>query len=130
MVEIKAELRYFRTAPRKVRLLADLIRGLPLKKAKTQLKFNPKAAAGQLLKLLNSAEANAKNNFKINNSENLFIKEIRVDEGPVLKRYMPRARGRATMIRRRTSHIKVVLQELKNSSDGGDNKRKSFRLKR
>jgi len=112
MIDVKAKLRYFHTAPRKMRLLADLIRGLPLKEAKAQVMFSDKESAPSFLKLLKSAESNAKHNFKIE-PEKLYVKEVKIDDGPILKRYMPRARGRATMIRRRTSHITVVLDEKK-----------------
>lgn len=110
MVEVSAKLRYARIAPRKMRLLADLVRGSDLREAEKQLDFSDKKGSRPLLKLLKSAESNAKNNFKME-SDNLYIKEIKVDGGPVLKRWMPRARGRATMIRRRSSHISVILSE-------------------
>lgn len=115
MIEVTAKLRYARIAPRKMRVLADLVRGVDLKKAKTQLGFNDKKSADPLLKLLKSAESNAKSNFKLE-TEGLYIKEIRVDGGPILKRWMPRARGRATMIRRRSSHVSVVLAERQKKS--------------
>jgi len=110
MPEATAKLRYLRIAPRKARLVADLIRGANIKEAKMQLAGNLKKTASPILKLLNSAESNAKHNFKLN-SENLYVKEIRVDQGPFYKRYMPRARGRATVIKRKTSHISLVLAE-------------------
>ncbi|MBU1179199.1 50S ribosomal protein L22 [Patescibacteria group bacterium] len=110
MQEVTAKLKYLRIAPRKVRLLADLVRGMSLKEAKIQMDFNKKKAGGPFLKLLKSAESNAQRNFKLD-TEGLYIKEIKVDEGPMLKRYMPRARGRATVIRRRSSHISLVLGE-------------------
>lgn len=110
MMEAGAKLRYLRVSPRKVRLLADLIRGLPLREAKLQLSSQSKRSAGPLLKLLKSAESNAKHNFKLN-TDDLCVKEIKVDGGRMLKRYMPKARGRATIIRKRTSHISVVLGE-------------------
>lgn len=112
MSEATAKLRYLRIAPRKARLVADLIRGINIKEAKLQLVGNLKKTAGPLLKLLNSAESNAKHNFKLN-PENLYIKEIKIDQGPVYKRYMPRARGRATIIKRKTSHISIILGEQK-----------------
>ncbi len=90
--------------------MADLIRGLALKEAKLQLLGQTKKAAVPLLKLLKSAESNAKNNFKMK-SDDLYVKEIKVDSGPVLKRYMPRARGRATKIRKKSSHISIILAE-------------------
>jgi len=110
MTKVTAKLKYLRIAPRKVRLLADLVRGMPLSKALLQIRFSGKKAATPFLKLLKSAESNAKHNAKLN-SEDLRVEEVRVDGGPVLKRFMPRARGRATTIRRRTSHISVVLSE-------------------
>lgn len=109
-MEVKAKLRYLRQSPRKVRLAADLIKGESVKSAEVQLRFLPKKSAGFLRKLLQSAVANAKNNFRLD-KENLFIKEIRVDQGPTLKRHMPRARGRATAIKKRTSHISLVLTD-------------------
>lgn len=110
MAEAKAKLRHIHIAPRKLRLLADLIRGIPLKEAKAQINFNIKKGALPFLKLLKSAEGSALHDFKMNPDE-LFIKEIKVDTGPVLKRYKTRARGRAATIRRRTSHVTVVLDE-------------------
>jgi len=116
MVKVNSNLKYLRIAPRKVRLLADLIRGMGLKEARLQLSFEKKRASAPLLKLLNSAEANAKHNFKTE-GDNLFISEIKVNEGPILKRRMPRARGRATLIRKRTSHVSVVLDEKNKKED-------------
>lgn len=110
MVEAKAHLRYLRIAPRKVRLVVDYIRGKSLKEAERGLAFLNKKSALPISKLLASAKANAKNNLKMND-ENLYIKEIKVDQGPVFKRYMPRAQGRATMIRKKTSHVSIVLAE-------------------
>lgn len=112
IMEVKAQLRYLRQAPRKTRLIADLIKGATVEEAEKQLKFSPKRGASSLSKLLQSAVSNAKNNFQLD-KENLYVKEIRVDKGSILKRYRPRARGRATMIRKRTSHISLVLDELK-----------------
>ncbi|PIS13489.1 MAG: 50S ribosomal protein L22 [Candidatus Tagabacteria bacterium CG09_land_8_20_14_0_10_41_14] len=112
MTEVKAKLRYLRVSPRKVRLLADLIKGMSLKEAESQIRFSTKKSNPSLLKLLKSAEQNARHNFRLK-SDNLYIKEITVDVGPVLKRYMPRARGRAATIRRRSSHITVVLGDKK-----------------
>ncbi len=112
MPEIKANLRYFRLSPRKVRLAANLIAGLKTDAALKQLMFSRKRSASAIAKLLKSAISNAKNNFKLDPA-NLYVKEIRVDEGPVLKRYMPRARGRAAIIKKRSSHISLVLSESK-----------------
>lgn len=99
-------------SPRKVRAVTDLVKGLPVNAAIKQLMFSPKRAGSPLLKLLKSAISNAKNNFRLE-PQNLFIKEFRVDEGSVFKRYMPRARGRATIIKKRTSRVSLVLEEFK-----------------
>jgi large subunit ribosomal protein L22 len=112
MPQIKANLNYYRVSPRKVRLVAGLVKGLPAENAIKQLAFSRKRASPAILKLLKSAVSNAKNNFHLEPSR-LYVKEIRVDEGPTYKRYMPRARGRATIIRKRTSHIALVLDEMK-----------------
>jgi large subunit ribosomal protein L22 len=105
---VTAKLKYLRIAPRKVRLVADLIRGKKVSQALNFLEFLPKKAAPPLLKLLKQAIANAKNNFQLDES-NLYISKILVDEGPKLKRQMPRARGQADEIYKRTSHISLVL---------------------
>ncbi len=111
-MQIKASLNYFKVSPRKVRLAADLIKGLPVNAAVKQLNFSLKKSSPALIKLLKSAMSNAKNNLRVS-PDNLYVKELKVDEGPVFKRYMPRARGRATIIKKRTSHIALVLDELK-----------------
>ena len=113
-MEIKAKAKYIKVSPRKSRLVIDVIRGLKIKKALEQLKFINKRVAEPIAKLVNSAIANAENNFELE-KDNLFIKEIKVDEGPTLKRWKPRARGRATPIRKRTSHISILLGEIKDS---------------
>lgn len=107
MPEIKATVKYIRLSPRRTRLVADLLRGKPVIKAREQLTFTPKAASLPLLKLLNSAVANAKNQ-KLDETE-LYIKSLTVDGGPTMKRWRPRAFGRATPIRKRSSHIAIVL---------------------
>lgn len=99
-------------APRKVRLLADLVRGLGVAEAEVRLKFNGKAAARPVLKLLNSAVANAEHNFKLQ-KDDLFVKTITVDGGPVMKRMVPRAMGRGMTIRKRMSHINIILSDEK-----------------
>jgi len=111
-MEVKAKLNYLRIAPRKVRIVADLIRGKPVKEAKKILKFTVKRAAKPLLKLLNSAIANAKHNFNLDEN-NLYISKILVNEGPKLKRVFPRARGHADIIQKKTSHVTLVLDEIK-----------------
>jgi len=110
-MQTKAKLRYLRMSPKKVRLVADLIRGMQVEKALDQLNFLNKAASQPLTKLVNSAVSNAVNNFELV-KENLFIKEIRVDQGGILKRWKPRAHGRATPIRKRMSHVLLVLDEI------------------
>lgn len=107
-----AKLRYLRIAPRKVRLVADLIRGKSIEKAQTILNFTIKKASLPLIKLLNQAIANAKNNFQLESS-NLYISKITVDEGPKYKRWQPRARGQAYEIQKKTSHVTVILEEIK-----------------
>ena len=106
-----AKLKYLRIAPRKVRLVADLIRGKRIEEAQNILNFKVKKAALPLLKLLRSATANAKNNFQLDES-NLYIAKILVDEGPKYKRWRARARGRAEEIQKKTSHVTVVLDEI------------------
>ncbi len=99
---------YLRISPRKVRLVANLIKGLPVEEAEGQLNFLAKRAARPILKLLRSALANAQNNDKLS-KENLYVDKLIVDEGPMLKRWQPRAMGRATPIRKKTCHITLVL---------------------
>ena len=111
---VTAKLRYLRIAPRKVRLVADLIRGKPVEEVQTILNFTQKRAALPILKLLKQAIANAKNNFQMK-EKNLYISKILVDEGPKLKRVMPRARGHADEIQKKTSHITIILDELPKS---------------
>ncbi|MBL7053084.1 MAG: 50S ribosomal protein L22 [Candidatus Portnoybacteria bacterium] len=107
---ITAKLRHLRISPRKVRLVTNLIKGLSIKEAEKQLKFLTKKSAQPILKLLNSAVANAENNAKLI-KENLYISRITVDIGPSLKRWRPRAMGRAFQILKRTSHITITLDQ-------------------
>lgn len=109
-MEVKAKARYIRMSPKKVRLVLDVIRGMGAGEALKQLQFIDKRASEPVTKLLNSAITNATHNFGLEES-NLFIKEITAEEGPTLKRWKARAFGRATPIRKRTSHIGVVLAE-------------------
>jgi len=109
---VVAKLKYLRIAPRKVRLVADLIRGKSVEESQNILTFTKKRAALPLLKLLKSAVANAENNFQLD-KKNLYIPKILVDEGPKLKRMMPRSRGQANEIQKKTSHITIVLDEIK-----------------
>lgn len=105
---MKATARYVRVAPRKARLVADEIRGKSYSEAANTLQFMNKRAAGILGDVLHSAGANAEHNDDVEPDE-LYVAEVRVDEGPTIKRYRARAMGRATMIRKRTSHIFVRL---------------------
>jgi len=122
-MEVKAKAKHIKISPRKVRLVVDIVRGKNVGNALNQLKFTNKKAAGPIQKLIDSAIANAINDFELT-KDNLFIKEIRVDEGATMKRWMPRARGRATPIRKRTSHITLVLGEVVNSGKTGAKKQK------
>ena len=105
---VRASARYVRIAPRKARLIADQVRGLHIEKARALLQFSPRGAAQDIHKLIDSAAANAENNHDLIGDE-MRIASITVDEGPTLRRYRPRALGRATPINKRTSHIAVAL---------------------
>src|ERR671937_256348 len=107
-VRVRASARYVRVAPRKARLVADQVRGLHIDRARALLRFSPRAAARDIEKLIDSAAANAENNHELV-ADDMKIREITVDEGPTLRRYRPRALGRATRINKRTSHISVAL---------------------
>ncbi len=109
-MEVKARLRFVRIAPRKARLVADLIRGKGSEEALNILTFTKKAAAKIIIKLLKSVVANATQKKAID-IDRLYVKQIMVDQGPTMKRFMPRALGRATTIRKRSSHISIVLDE-------------------
>jgi len=109
-MESQAKVKYVRIAPRKARLVADLIRGQTVNSALGTLIYTKKAAAKVIIKLLKSAVANASSQSNVD-VDKLFIKRIFVDSGPTLKRFIPRAMGRATRIRKRTCHITVVLDE-------------------
>lgn len=107
---IIAKLKHLRMSPRKVRLVADLVRGLSIEEAERQLRFLAKKSAGPILKLLDSAVANAKQNFDLV-KDNLYIAKIVVESGKPLKRWRPRAMGRAMPIMKRTSHIIISLEQ-------------------
>jgi large subunit ribosomal protein L22 len=113
-MEVKASVKHLRMSPRKARLVIDVIRKMPVLAALDQLKFVNKLAAEPITKLLKSAIANGVNTYDLS-EDNLYIKEIRSDEGVMLKRWMPRAHGRATSIRKRGCHISVVLAEIQAS---------------
>ncbi|MFH0818910.1 MAG: 50S ribosomal protein L22 [Patescibacteria group bacterium] len=108
-MEVKAKLRHLRIAPRKVRLVAHLIKGLPVKQAEAQLEFANKISCTHILRLLHSAMANATNNYSLL-VDSLIVKNVLVNEGYTLKRSMPRAHGRATVIRKRSSHVTLTLE--------------------
>jgi len=106
----KAVARYIRISPRKVRQVVDLVRGKSVDEALAILKFTPKRASAPVAKVIRSAAANAEHNYDLNR-DNLYIAAAYVDQGPTWKRYQPRAYGRANLIRKRTSHITIVVQE-------------------
>jgi len=108
-MEVKSLAKHVRVTPRKARLVVDLIRGERVEKALNILQFTNKRGAFLVQKTLKSAVANAESKAEAIESENLFVKEVFVNEGPVLKRFRPRAMGRASRIRKRTSHITIVL---------------------
>ncbi len=110
-MQVTAKLRYLSIAPRKVRLIIDLVRGKSVEQAQIILNFTPNRTAPILLKLLKQAVANAKNNFQLD-EKNLYIQKITADEGPKLKRWRPRARGMAYQIQKKTSHITITLDEI------------------
>jgi ribosomal protein L22 len=105
---VRATAKYVRVAPRKARLIADQVRGMHIEQARALLEFSPRGAAQDIQKLINSAAANAENNHDLIGDE-MRITSITVDEGPTLRRFRPRALGRATPINKRTSHIAVAL---------------------
>ena len=111
---VKAELKNYRQSPRKVRLVVDLIRGKKVKDALGLLSVTTRRSSLPIKKLLDSAIANAKHNFNLESAD-LFVKEISVNEGVTMYRSMPRARGSSAPIRKRTSRVLVILDELKNS---------------
>jgi len=111
MTEIRAILRYFRMSPRKVRKVAKIIKGLSVKRAERELLFRNKKAAKALLKLLKSAVNNAINKGLA--EDELVVKNVLVNKGPVYKRYYPKAQGRIGLINRQTSHIEIILENKK-----------------
>ena len=110
IMEAKATLRYARISSRKVKIVADLIRGKDVDEALAIVKFTPKASSVIIEKLLKSAIANAENNHGMKH-ENLYVAEIYANQGPTLKRIRPAAKGSAVRIRKRTSHITIVLRD-------------------
>jgi len=112
MAQVTAQLNYFRISPRKVRAVAEVIRGMDIEDARNQLDYILRRPSSHLLKLLNSAVANAKNNLSMV-EDNLFIKDVVVNEGVTLKRFKPKGFGQAAPIHKKTSHIKIILEEKK-----------------
>ena len=110
-METRAIARFIRISPQKARLVGNNVRGLPVEDAVNILNYTPKKAARLLKKVLNSALANAEQNYSLD-LDNLYVKQVRVDEGPTLKRIQPRAMGRANRILKRTSNITVIVEEL------------------
>ncbi|GIP19536.1 50S ribosomal protein L22 [Paenibacillus montaniterrae] len=110
MAEAKAHARFVRIAPRKAQLVADLIRGKQVGEAIAILRHTPKAASPILEKLLNSAIANAEHNYQLD-VNNLVVSQVYANQGPTMKRFRPRAMGRASRINKRTSHITLVVSE-------------------
>ncbi len=109
-MQVRAYYRFLRISPQKVRQVVDLVRGQQVDKALAVLKYTPRAAAREVLKALESAIANAENNYMLSR-EDLYVAGIAADDGPRLKRFRPRARGRADRILKRTCHVTVVLDE-------------------
>ncbi|MCK4509739.1 MAG: 50S ribosomal protein L22 [Desulfuromonadales bacterium] len=109
-MESSAKLKFARLSPQKTRLVVDMVRGKDVQEALNILKFSPQRPADIVAKVMRSAVANAEQKG-IEDVDRLFVKSVFVDQGPVLKRFMPRAQGRATKIRKPTSHITVVLDE-------------------
>jgi large subunit ribosomal protein L22 len=113
-VAVRAQAKYVRMSPRKVREVVDLIRGKSVVDARTTLVFANRSASGIVAKVLNSAVANAENNNSLS-VDDLYVKEAYVDEGPTLKRWKFRAMGRVNRIRKRSSHITIAVDERKRS---------------
>lgn len=109
-MKVKAHSRYIRQSPYKVRRVLDLVRGLPVEEAEHVLRLTQRGAAEPISKALKSAIANAEHNYALD-AEELYVAEAYANEGPTLRRFRPRARGRATRIDKRTSHITIVLSD-------------------
>ncbi|MEJ2698059.1 MAG: 50S ribosomal protein L22 [Desulfuromonadales bacterium] len=109
-MEARAKLSFVRLSPQKTRLVVDMVRGKKVQEALNVLRFSPQKAAAVVSKLVSSAVANAEQKG-VSDVDRLFVKTITVDQGPALKRFLPRAQGRASRIRKPTSHITVVLDE-------------------
>jgi large subunit ribosomal protein L22 len=110
-MKVRAQAKYVRQSPYKVRRVLDLVRGLPVQEAEDVLRLTQRGATEPVTKVLKSAVANAEHNHALD-ADDLVVAEAFADEGPTLKRYRPRARGRATRIRKRTSHITIVVSDM------------------
>jgi len=110
MAQVKAKISYLRVAPRKVRLVCDLVRGKKVQVALDTLRFTKRGVSRDLLKLIQSAVANANQKGGID-VDNLYVHRLTVDQGPIIKRWLPRARGSASPIQKKTSHVTVILAE-------------------
>jgi large subunit ribosomal protein L22 len=110
-MKVRAQAKYVRESPYKVRRVLDLVRGLPVHEAEDVLRLTQRGATEPIEKVLKSAVANAEHNHALD-IDDLVVAEAYADEGPTLKRYRPRARGRATRIRKRTSHITIVVSDM------------------
>lgn len=110
-MKVRAQAKYVRHSPYKVRRVLDLVRGLPVPEAEDVLRLTGRGATEPISKVLKSAVANAEHNHALD-ADDLVVAEAYADEGPTLKRYRPRARGRATRIRKRTSHITIVVSDM------------------
>jgi large subunit ribosomal protein L22 len=116
-MEARASARYVRVTPTKARRVVDLVRGMKTDEAAAVLRYAPQAAAEPVRKVIESAVANAENNEGLD-PDSLYITQAYVDEGPTMKRWRPRAQGRATRINKRTSHITLVVQPAENTDNG------------
>lgn len=115
-MQVRATYRFLRMSPHKVRQVVDLIRGRQVDNALAVLQFTPRAAAREVRKALQSAIANAENNYMLSR-EDLFVTAVTADDGPRLKRWRPRARGRADRILKRTCHVTVLLDEYEQAAE-------------
>jgi large subunit ribosomal protein L22 len=127
-MEARAQARYARVTPRKARRVVDLIRGLPAAEAQAVLRFAPQSASEPVGKVLASAIANAEHNFRLD-TDTLFVSRAYVDEGPTLKRFRPRAQGRAYRINKRTSHITVIVESRDEETPAGGTTKKTRRTR-
>ena len=123
MAEVRAIGRFIRIPPRKARLVMDMVRGKDINEALSVLRFTPKHAARVVEKVLRSAVANAQQNHGVKDIDFLFVKRAYADNGPTMKRFRQRAMGRATPIKKRTSHLTIVLEEKERRESGVPKKR-------